>query len=257
VNAGASFLVTGATTGSLSSGREDAGGMCVPDNRDARLIARIPVRPAYGQDGLPVLEVRKCPFMDNPFDNRSPVDVQAACLPGDGGVIAPNCWQERFPLDKIALPTLQNNPCLYIGGPAGSEDEPHVRALFQNTQVSFAIANVDREPPVAIDMRFDVSGGFRAQSAAYPSTVEVSTPARIVVGPVDSQAQTANSTFEAPYLFVVDQRRIGRSAQSGGATRGQLTRIHPLAGGFTVGTSKGFQPTYEDYSRSGNQFPIQ
>jgi hypothetical protein len=256
VNAGASFVVTGAATGSLSSGREE-GGMCVPDNRDARLIARIPVRPAYGPDGLPVLEVRKCPFMDNTFDNRSPADVQAACLPGDGGAVAPNCWQERFPLDKIALPTLQNNPCVYIGGPAGAEDKPHVRALFQNTQVSFAIANVDREPPVAIDMRFDVSGGFRAQSAAYPSTVEVSTPARIVVGPVDSQPQNANSAFEAPYLFVVDQRRIGRSAQAGGATRGQLVRIHPLAGGFTVGTAKGFQPTYEDYSRSGNLFPIQ
>jgi hypothetical protein len=104
-------------------------------------------------------------------------------------------------------------------------------------------------------MRFDVQGGFRPQAVGYPSSVTLSTPARIIRGPVDSQAQKQESMFEAPYLFVVDQRRLG-SAQSGGATRGQIVRIHPLVN-LPIAGKSGFQPIYEDYTRSGGLFPIQ
>ena len=57
---------------------------------------------------------------------------------------------------------------------------------------------------------------------------------------------------EIPYLFVVDQRRTG-SSSAGGPTRGQILRIHPL--GYTAVT--GLEPIYQDFSTSGNLFPIQ
>jgi hypothetical protein len=93
----------------------------------------------------------------------------------------------------------------------------------------------------------------------YPATVEVSEAARIVLGPIDSLPQTTDPppSYEAPYLFVVDQRRLGRS-QGGGPTRGQLVRINPVGFSVTIGSAPtGLQPVYEDYTRSGNLFPIQ
>jgi hypothetical protein len=72
---------------------------------------------------------------------------------------------------------------------------------------------------------------------------------------VDSQPQNEKGLFEAPYLFVVDQRRLGRP-QAGGATRGQIVRIHPLTS-VPIAGKTGFQPVYEDYARSGGLFPIQ
>jgi hypothetical protein len=86
-------------------------------------------------------------------------------------------------------------------------------------------------------------------------------PARIVVGPVDSLAQLTTGTppppaYEAPYLFVVDQHRLGRE-QGGGPTRGQLLRINPLSDAVTVGAATGYQPIFEDYNASGGLFPIQ
>ena len=77
-------------------------------------------------------------------------------------------------------------------------------------------------------------------------------PARLVLGPIDARAAVADNKYEAPYLFIVDQRRLGRG-QGGGPTRGQLLRIHP--DGFE-GT-KGLQPIVEDFQRSGGIFPIQ
>ena len=86
-------------------------------------------------------------------------------------------------------------------------------------------------------------------------------PARIIIGPVDSLAQVTTGTpaptaYEAPYLFVVDQRRLGRE-QGGGPTRGQLLRINPFGYTSTVGTPTGYQPIFEDYNTSGGLFPIQ
>ncbi len=81
-------------------------------------------------------------------------------------------------------------------------------------------------------------------------------PARIVYGPIDAQTQTSDLTSEQRYLFVVDQRRLGR-AQGGAATRGQLLRIHPLGYSVTVGAATGTQPIFQDYTTSGGVFPIQ
>ena len=85
-------------------------------------------------------------------------------------------------------------------------------------------------------------------------------PGRILLGPVNSVTQTtpgaSNMGAEAPYVFVVDQRRLGRE-QGGGPTRGQLLRINPFGYTSTVGSATGYQPIFEDYTASGGQFPIQ
>ena len=127
------------------------------------------------------------------------------------------------------------NPCLFVGGPNASDTDPastqtHTRALFENTQLSFVLTNIDSQPPGAFSVRFDVAGGARAESVQYPATVEVAEPARIVLGPIDSQVQntTPPPSFEAPYLFVVDRRRLGRG-QGGGPTRGSFSGSIRLA----------------------------
>ncbi|HLK89812.1 MAG TPA: hypothetical protein VKZ18_07960, partial [Polyangia bacterium] len=136
----------------------------------------------------------------------------------------------------------------------------HVRALFQNAQLSFVLANMDRSPTTQLVLTFDVHGGFGPQVVQDPPTVEVSMPARIIVGPVDSLSQITTGIapiqYEAPYLFVVDQRRLGRE-QGGGPTRGQLLRINPYGYTSTVGNATGYQPLFEDYNTSGGLFPIQ
>ncbi len=274
------------------------------DGRDPRMIARIPVRTIHDAAGSPLAGISQCPAAvpNNPDDNRTVTETAGACAAtplacvaartGDACPEQPclndigdrcscaegaatvtcapapvRCWDERFPLDKLA-PAAGNNPCVFLGGPAGADPQPqpkatpkvpavrHLRALFQNAQISFVLANIDRSAPSGAEIHLDVSGGFRPQAVGYPSSVEVSLPARLVVGPVDSQPQTESSQFEAPYLFVVDRRRLGR-AQGGGPTRGQILRIHPFQNGAQVGTVTGFQPLYEDYNRSGGVFPIQ
>jgi hypothetical protein len=106
-------------------------------------------------------------------------------------------------------------------------------------------------------MKFDVHGGFRAQTVYNPPTVEVGMPARIVLGPFDAQPPSATNPTQAdvPYLFVVDQLRLGRTA-GGGRTRGQLLRIQPRGQAITSPV-EGSQPWFEDFTRSGELFPIQ
>jgi len=167
-------------------------------------------------------------------------------------------------LSAIAQSTpTPSDPCLYWGGPVAGDTATsttgHVRALFRNSQVSFVLANLDRGPSSQFTTSFDVNGGFGATIVQDPATIEVSMPARIVLGPVDAEPQltayTATST-EQRYLFVIDQRRLGL-AQGGGPTRGQLLRIHPLGYTSTVGSATGTQPIFQDYTASGELFPIQ
>jgi hypothetical protein len=149
------------------------------------------------------------------------------------------------------------NPCYFVGGPNGlkltEEEAKNVRAVFRNTQVAFVVGNLDRAPTTPVNLRFEVRGGFLPQIVRQVSSVEVSMPARIVVGPIDSRVQGEPPGTEAPYVFVVDQRRLGRGT-GGGPVRGQLLRINPLVG---VSNNGGDQPIYEDFQRSGGLFPIQ
>jgi hypothetical protein len=262
VNAGASYLVTGTATGMLASNTTGPGDQCVPfpsRDRDWRLIARIPISKMAGTDGS-LTDMTICDVLRNDDDNTS----QPAVDPTNSNNM-PNLVSESRLKPLRALATkLPGNPCLFLGGPTPSDmaltapSARHARAFFENTEISFVLANIDRAPVDQLAITFDVNGGARPQSVIYPATVEVSEAARIVLGPIDSLPQTTSPppTYEAPYLFVVDQRRLGRS-QGGGPTRGQLVRINPVGYSVTIGTAVGLQPIYEDYTRSGNLFPIQ
>ncbi len=256
VSLGGSFLVFGSQSGVLATAPTLADGSCSLDpTPDPRFTFRIP--------------------MSAPRCTNTP-DVSAIDSRLDPDTVADVAAQQRVVSDTLLLKTLVQtppnpDPCLYIGGPVGTEPlvDPtvvppvpapkHVRALFRNSQLSFVLANLDRQPTGQLQTGFDVHGGFAPQVVQDPSTVEVSMPARIVLGPVDSQTQvvgSSQSTVEIPYLFVVDQRRLGR-AQGGGPTRGQLLRIHPLGFTSSVGIATGLQPIFQDYTASGGVFPIQ
>jgi len=305
INVNAGFLVTGSQAGSYAAGQskqpDDPNGpkdpnpgdvgACEPQsNRDARLVARIPLRPYPGQDpntilcdqpGHPVFPPSPTNafaegyFIDHFDPGLKPTDVadgngQAA---NDGKLdtfVGPNGemvrqeapqlidWMNAWTKD-VASP----NACLYVGGPIasdpGSVADPttrpgrlqHVRARFRNTQVAFVLADVDRGPPGATTLHFDVHGGFRQEAVVNLTTVQVSAPARLVLGPIDSTRLDNLTTKAAPYFFVVDQRRLG-TGQGGGPTRGQIVRVNPF--GLAA---NGYLPVYEDYHASNGLFPIQ
>jgi hypothetical protein len=164
------------------------------------------------------------------------------------------------------------NACLYMGGPIDSDTQAissdpttrppiegiqagrpqHVRARFRNTQVAFVLAAIERAPPSGTNIHFDVHGGFRQEAVVMLSTVEVSAPARLVLGPIDSNRIDTITMKAAPFFFVVDQRRLGRG-QGGGPTRGQIVRVNP----YGLSSTNGFLPVYEDFHASNGLFPIQ
>ncbi|HVY38927.1 MAG TPA: hypothetical protein VHM31_13375, partial [Polyangia bacterium] len=224
------------------------------------------------------------PTADPRFAFRIPMDAPACTnLPADVSMIDsrvdPDAYDPASPMFQTAADNANKlvqvatstpapaDPCLYFGGPvqgdplqpAGTMPAQHVRALFHNAQMGFVLANLDRGPTGQFVTVFDVHGGFVPQVVQDPVTLEVSMPARIVFGPIDAVKQLAPFTpvtTEERYLFVVDQRRLGRE-QGGAATRGQLLRIHPLGYTSTVGSATGLQPLFEDYNTSGGVFPIQ
>jgi hypothetical protein len=153
------------------------------------------------------------------------------------------------------------NPCRFMGGstatdPLGSPPTEHMRVLFQNAEVRFILTNVDQYAPDITPIQFVVHGGFLPQTVVIPLDVDVDEAARIVPSPIDSQAQLLDMsmTHEIPYLFVVDQRRIGRASAGVGATRGQVLRIHPR---LPNSDASNLIPTYEDPSTSANLWPVQ
>ena len=109
-------------------------------------------------------------------------------------------------------------------GGAALAPRTHVRALFQNSQMSFVLANVDRAPTSQFVTSFDVHGGFAPQVVQDPVTLEVSMPARIVLGPVDSLAQVTTGTPAARLRGALSLRRRPASA---GARAGRGTDARP------------------------------
>jgi hypothetical protein len=244
VNVGRGFLVAGSSTG-IQRTEKAEGGLCVPDKSlDPRVAMRIPMN-------APVCEN----VPENDLDSRCNPDAPDRC-----SFPATQAKQVSADLLNIAKNTKgKPNACLFDGGP--NETDPpnasvrHVHALFRNNEIQFMLTNLEESPSGAFQVRFEVHGGFRPQTVIIPSSVEVTMPRRLFLGPVDALPQQANDYVgEVPYLFVVDQRRLGRT-QGGGPTRGQLLRIHPL--GFRVAVPPGLQPWYEDFQHSGNLFPIQ
>jgi hypothetical protein len=265
VNAGKTFLVAGSQAGFVTTAKLPPNGvMCDPNpTLDPRFSFRIPmVGPACSN----------VPSNLATIDSRIDPDAFAGDATAMGSVVNDANTLVNF----VRSTPKPADPCLYLGGPTAGDavvggavdggvtthSNTHVRALFQNSQLSFVLANVDRSPTSLFVTSFDVHGGFGAQVVQDPITLEVSMPARIVLGPVDSLAQLTSGTpqapqGEAPYLFVVDQHRLGRE-QGGGPTRGQLLRINPFGYASTVGSAPtGYQPIFEDYNASGGLFPIQ
>ena len=78
-----------------------------------------------------------------------------------------------------------------------------------------------------------------------------------MVGPVDSQTQAADTmmTHELPFLFVIDQRRLGRASAGVGPTRGQVLRINPRRA--TTSNANSLVPIYDDPASTNNLWPIQ
>jgi hypothetical protein len=259
VNAGRSFVVAGSQAGFDITATLPPSGICAANpTPDSRFSFRIPM---------------DAPTCTNVPSNVATIDsrINPDFVSGAANVTAVDNAQTL--VDLVRSTPAPTDPCFYLGGPI-TGDPPtdpsmppttppptHVRALFQNSQLSFVLANLDRAPTFEFFTSFDVHGGFSPQLVQDPTTVEVSMPARIILGPIDSLAQITSGTppapaYEAPYLFVVDQRRLGLE-QGGGPTRGQLLRINPYGYTSSVGTATGYQPIFEDYNTSGGLFPIQ
>lgn len=254
VGVGRGYLVAGSQTGLPATRMADpsGNGMCVPiPGLDERANIRISV------------DADACSKIATTPDTQS---LDSRC---DPNLSNPGCGSTQAAAQVTAsslqsILSTKNQPptCVFIGGP--NETDPfstaphHLRALFRNREVEFMMTNLERPPSGAAQIRFDVHGGFQPQLVAIPSTVEVTMPARIVLSPFDSNVASTpvgSPTTEAPYLFVVDQRRLGRS-QGGGPTRGQLLRINPRGYAITAPV-QGSQPWFEDLNHSGNLFPIQ
>jgi hypothetical protein len=249
VGVGRGFVVSGSQSALPATMTADANGLCVPlTDSDPRDAFRIPMNAPPMSSIVCANNLGEPRLLDSRCD---PNDTMPSC----GGAALTTAGA----LLTNATTTGTPNACQFMGGP--NETDPlsqfpeHVHALFRNREVQFMMTNLDKPPSGVYQIHFDVHGGFQPQTVAIPSTVEVSMPARIVLGPFDSNPQTGTITGEVPYLFVVDQRRLGRS-QGGGPTRGQLLRIHPR--GLPVANPvAGAQPWFEDLTHSANQFPIQ
>jgi hypothetical protein len=285
VNVNAGFQVTGTSSGSFNAGQEGTNG-CEPiPGRDGRLVSRIPLRPPPNaplssiECGATVTDV--FPTWQNTvnkgdgyyIDHFDPLikpvvdsmtgKVQDVLVSGSDRARpeAPQLveWMKQW-TTNIAAP----NACLYMGGPISEDSDEnnsplgrmnrpqHARARFRNTQVAFLLTNIDRAPVAGKTVHFEVHGGFRQQAVIPVPTIEISAPARLVLGPIDSIPKDTANAQAANYFFVVDQRRLGRG-QGGGPTRGQIVRVRP----FGLASSNGNQPVFEDYTASGGRFPIQ
>ncbi len=227
VNAGKTFLVAGSQAGFVTTANtQPPSGICDSNpTPDPRFSFRIPMNG---------------PTCSNAPSNLATIDsrIDPDAFPGNTDVTTDANTLVNFVLSTPS----PADPCLYIGGPTagdratdptkpnvvvpaadggvgadgGASTAPltHVRALFQNSQLSFVLANIDRAPSSQFVTSFDVHGGFGAQVVQDPITLEVSMPARIVVGPVDSLAQVTTGTAVARVRGALPVRRGPASART-------------------------------------------
>lgn len=245
LSVGNAFLVTGSASGRTENIKETMDplgvtGTCEVDVAPGRLpevVARIP--------------------MTAPTCDSNVIDP--ATLPGS--------LDMTFRSEK--RPTVGQNPCLVgprIEGPdmMPTRDDT-IYAVFQNAELRFVLAGLERKFTDTLQIRFDVHGGFAAQSVTSAQDVGVGLPVRLQVGPVSAIRQgnpyTQNPWLDEagtgddpaifgpdmPFLFVVDQRVLLSTGRLG--PRGQIVRINPRVNDIV--------PGFEGPSASNRYFPIQ
>jgi hypothetical protein len=181
--------------------------------------------------------------------------------PLDPANLQPSTDAQQAQLLTLAHTTPIPSPCLVGTAAAGTSPtdppKPPLRVLFQNREIRFVLANVDAYLGDEEQITFDVHGGFQPDQVIIPTTIDINTPNRIVLGPLDSQGQAADlgATHEFPYMFVIDQRRLGSLAAGVGATRGQVLRINPRRA--TTTDTNSLLPIYDDPVSTGNLWPVQ
>ena len=135
------------------------------------------------------------------------------------------------------------NPCIYAGSykdgdTTGSADAGTIRAFFQNPQIRFVLANLDKYAGDLVSIHFELRYGFIPFTVQTPySEVLLTLGTRILTGPSKTPESPIRRTpitdyFTYPYLYVVDQ---GRSLLTP-SSRGQVLRINPRAGSNEIAT---------------------
>jgi hypothetical protein len=255
VGAGSSFLVQGTAPAPFVPGMVDPTTFsCVPN---PSRLDRIPYFQVVNGVRTPIPD---CPSAFGPIEtNQSPDQIGAALLRAIHLTPNPNPCLIR---SKTTMPG--DGGMATDGGDGGMQGNgemvkigPPFRVLFQNRELRFILGKFEDFAGNADLVTFDVHGGFLPDQVVLPTTIDINVPTRIVVGPIDSQTQVADlgPTSELPYLFVIDQRRLGSAAAGVGATRGQVLRINPRRA--TTTNTSSLVPIYDDPLSTANLWPIQ
>jgi hypothetical protein len=236
VGVGESFLVQGTAPTPFVPGIVDPTTFsCVPN---PQRMDRIPYFQTVNGVRTPI---GQCPLFPYPPDPADPTMMKI-----------PDLNQQL--LDQVHT-TPSPDPCLVQI--QGSAADSSLRVLFQNREIRFMLTGFEQFPGNFDTITFDVHGGFLPDQVIIPTTIDINTPNRIVVGPVDSQGQAADlgATHEFPFMFVIDQRRLGSISAGVGATRGQVLRINPRRA--TTSDTNSLVPIYDDPVSTNNLWPIQ
>jgi hypothetical protein len=251
VNVGGGFVVSGSVTSYPLQHVTDQGAnplTCRAVNPDPLQSAN-PPQPGRLIRRIPVFPTPQCTNTPNISDLNGDLDPMIAGTTNTAIITNKDIDKNDPNAMKTFLNTKPNpNPCRFLAGPNDSGPTQHWAAFYRNTELAFMLTNLEQVPSGNLEIDFAVHGGFRAQTVVVPADVEVDLPARIMVSPIDIPAVPGNR-----YVFVVDQRKLGR-AQGGGPTRGQILRMNPT---YTPNTTTGAYPVFEDYNLSSGYYPIQ
>ena len=265
VNAGKTFLVAGSQAGFVTTANTlPPSGICDPNpTPDPRFSFRIPMNAADLHQRRPAAS-RRSTAASIPTLRRRASARRRDDTPDAG---------ERRDLDAGARRSLslhgwagrRRSGRRGVGGRwrrRRRRDRTHVRALFQNSQLSFVLANVDRAPTLPV--RHQLRRSRRVRRAGRPGSdhgrgldagANRPRPGRLAGAGDDREPRrprTRRPTSSSSTSIGSDASRVGgRRAVSSCASIRSATRS-------TVGsTPTGYQPIFEDYNASGGLFPIQ
>jgi len=252
VGVGESFLVQGtAPTPFVPPVVDPKTFSCLPN---PQRMDRIPYFQTVNGVRTPIPDCTNEAAKDPLKTELSPADLNSALLAIMHETPTPNPCLIRSSTQPPTPPATRLNP---DPQPPPRVIGPPFRVAFQNREIRFMLTGFEQFPGNADVITFDVHGGFQPDQVVIPTTIDINTPIRIVVGPIDSQGQSADlgPTREFPYMFVIDQRRLGSISAGVGATRGQVLRINPRRA--TTSDTNSLVPIYDDPVSTNNLWPIQ